>query len=248
MKAAQHFSHLAVALSDQFRVYVPDRRGRGMSGPHGADFGVRREVEDVQALVTETGARFVFGLSSGALVGLRSALFTPALERIALYEPVLSVNGSAPLAWVQRYEQELAAGRHAAALLTALKGTGVEPVFGRLPRFLLAPIMAAGLRTIRARSADEVSIADLVPTQGFDMRIIAELADTTADYATVRSRVLLLRGTKSPRYLRMPIDARASVLPRARSMTLRGLTHTGPEDDGRPRVVAKALRDFFTAR
>ena len=61
MQAAQHMSALAAALADQFRVFVPDRRGRGPSGPHGAGFGLRREVEDLQALIAATGARFLFG-------------------------------------------------------------------------------------------------------------------------------------------------------------------------------------------
>jgi hypothetical protein len=40
---------------------------------------VQREVEDMQALIAATGARFIFGLSSGALVSLRTALFTRRL-------------------------------------------------------------------------------------------------------------------------------------------------------------------------
>src|SRR5262249_30891139 len=154
MKAAQHLSRLADALRYDFRVYVPDRRGRGMSGPHGEAFGVRREVEDMQALIAGTGARFIVGHSSGALVSLRTALFTPALARIAFYEPPLSINGSVPTAWVPRFDGEIAAGRHTAALITALKGTGLEPKLARLPRFMLMPVMAVGLRA-RSNRADE---------------------------------------------------------------------------------------------
>jgi hypothetical protein len=35
MQAAQNFMLLAKALSDEFTVYLPDRRGRGLSGPPG---------------------------------------------------------------------------------------------------------------------------------------------------------------------------------------------------------------------
>jgi len=246
MKAAQHFSKLADALGSDFRVYVPDRRGRGMSGPHGEAFGVLREVEDMQALIAATGARFIFGLSSGALVSLRTVLFTTALERVALYEPPLSINGSVPTAWVPRFDREVAAGRHAAALITALKGTRTEPVFARLPRFMLAPIMAIGLRT-QTQRPDGVTIADLIPTQHFDMRIVQDMADTGPEYALLQARVLLLGGTKSPDYLSVALRELAAVLPRARQVTLHGLTHEGPEDDGCPLVVAQVLRDFFTA-
>jgi hypothetical protein len=49
----------------------------------------------VQALIAKTGARYIFGLSAGALVVLRAARTTPALECIALYEPLFGIDGSA---------------------------------------------------------------------------------------------------------------------------------------------------------
>lgn len=38
MLASQHFTKLAAALSSDYTVHVPDRRGRGLSGPHGDDY------------------------------------------------------------------------------------------------------------------------------------------------------------------------------------------------------------------
>jgi pimeloyl-ACP methyl ester carboxylesterase len=247
MKAAQHFGRLAELLAADFRVCVPDRRGRGLSGPHGPDFDVRREVEDLQALVAATGARFVFGLSSGALITLRTALSTPQIERIALYEPPLSIDGSAPIGWLPRYEREIDAGRTAAALVTAMRGLGTEPVFSRVPRFVLMPVLTLGLRA-QPQRPDEATIADLVPTHRYDLRIVQEMAETLPDYAGLAAQVLLLGGTKSPAFLETALAGLASVLPHVRRLTLPGLTHEGPEDDGRPLVVAPVLRDFFSSR
>src|SRR4051812_9579801 len=84
MMASQNFTRLAGALADTFRVYVPDRRGRGLSGPHGDDYGLARECEDIQALVEQTGAQNIFGLSSGAIVALQSALVLDSLRKVAL--------------------------------------------------------------------------------------------------------------------------------------------------------------------
>src|ERR1700733_11368375 len=70
MKTSKDFMKLATALSGAFTVYVVDRRGRGLSGPHGDGFSVDKEVEDVQELVAKTGASYIFGHSSGALVAL----------------------------------------------------------------------------------------------------------------------------------------------------------------------------------
>ncbi|MEV0597321.1 alpha/beta fold hydrolase [Nonomuraea cavernae] len=58
-------------LSKEHTCYVPDRRGRGSSAPGGDDYGVRKEVEDLDALLTATGARDVIGISSGAIIARR---------------------------------------------------------------------------------------------------------------------------------------------------------------------------------
>jgi hypothetical protein len=47
MQASQDFMKLATELSSQFTIYVPDRRGRGLSGPFGNNYSVIKECEDV---------------------------------------------------------------------------------------------------------------------------------------------------------------------------------------------------------
>jgi pimeloyl-ACP methyl ester carboxylesterase len=248
MLASQHFTKLAAALSSDYTVYVPDRRGRGLSGPHGDDYRAQREVEDLRALVAKTGASKVFGLSSGALVVMRTALVTPELDRVALYEPPLSSGGSAPVDWVPRFDREIARGKPAAALVTAMKGMMAEPsLFSRIPRPVLVPALTIGLRFQGDGAADEVPVADLVPTLHYDMRLIRELADTTADYAAIKARVLLMRGSESADYFGVALRELAAVLPDARGTVLPGAGHTTPENDGSPLAVAQALRDFLGA-
>jgi pimeloyl-ACP methyl ester carboxylesterase len=245
MQAAQHLMDLAGVLATGFTVHVPDRRGRGLSGPHGADFGVRREVEDLRALAAATGATRIFGLSSGGLVTLRTALETPSLDRIALYEPPLSVAGSAPTGWIPRHQREIAAGRTASALVTALKGLGTEPGFNRVPRLLLVPALATGARLQRKTTADDVPIPALVPTISYDMQVVREMADTASDYTKLAAQVLLLDGGKSPAYLHQAVTELNAVLPHARRVTFPDLDHAGPEEDGDPRRVGAVLSDFF---
>lgn len=246
MKAAQHLSRLARALGEDFRVYVPDRRGRGMSGPYGGDFGVLREVEDLQALIAATDARFIFGHSTGALVTLRTALMTAAVHRIALYEPPLLINDSVPMSWVARFDREMAAGRHVAATITALKGVEVDPVLAHLPRFVLTPVLSVGMRLERRRPG-EVAVADLVPTQHFDMQIVQEWptrrpSTRGCPRASCSSVARRVRHISAPRSTSLPRSC-----PECRRVTLQGCTHEGPENDGYPVVVARALREFFSA-
>jgi pimeloyl-ACP methyl ester carboxylesterase len=245
MLAAQDFMKLATALADDFTITVPDRRGRGLSGPHGPDYGIDREVEDLQALLKDTGASRVFGLSSGALIGLRTARLAPAIERLALYEPPLSINGSVPVDWVPRYQRALAAGKTGSALVSVLKGLEADRLFTTVPRFVLIPPMNLAFRFQRKPTGDDVPIAELVPTMSADMQLIEQLADTTKDYAIVEADVLLLTGSRSPAYFGRSLDELAAVLPRSSRVTFPKLDHSGPTDDGGPAEVAQSLRAFF---
>jgi pimeloyl-ACP methyl ester carboxylesterase len=245
MKTSQDFMTLAAALSDAFTVHVVDRRGRGLSGPHGDGYSVDKEVDDVQALVAGTGARYIFGLSSGALVTLRAALATPALERIALYEPPSSIDGSVATSWLGRYEQELAHGDPAAAIVTALKGMRVETMFVRLPRPILVPVLRLLMRLQGDGDAEDVPIRVLAPTLRYDVEIVKEMSDTLDDYKDLQARVLLLGGSKSPPFLSVALDGLERTLPRVERATLPGLAHDGPENDGEPKLVAQQLLRFF---
>jgi pimeloyl-ACP methyl ester carboxylesterase len=62
-ESARSHTQLALALADAFTVYLPDRRGRGLSGQHRPDHSMHTEVEDLQAVVAHCGAQKVFGVS-----------------------------------------------------------------------------------------------------------------------------------------------------------------------------------------
>ncbi len=63
MSASQYYLSMAQELADTYTVYIPDRRGRGLSGPAGKDYSIDKECEDLGALLKKTGARFMFGHS-----------------------------------------------------------------------------------------------------------------------------------------------------------------------------------------
>src|SRR5213593_4344869 len=52
------FNHLqlAQALADSFTVHLLDRRGRGLSDPYASGDGIEQEIEDLDAVLTQTGA------------------------------------------------------------------------------------------------------------------------------------------------------------------------------------------------
>jgi pimeloyl-ACP methyl ester carboxylesterase len=244
MLASQHFVSLAGELAADFELVVPDRRGRGMSGPYG-EAGPRvvdREAADVRAVIAEVGAHDLFGLSTGALVGLNAVLGTTSVTRLALYEPPLSVHGSIPLGWLERYEREIAAGKTSSALITVMRGLRTDRTMSRVPH-AAAPLMGWMLRRERPEPGD-VAIRDLVSTFHYDMAIIEETADRAEDYASVQADVLLIGGGKSPAFLAHSLDALEAVLPNCHRMTLPGLGHQAAVDQ--PDRVAAVLREFFS--
>lgn len=244
MQAAQNLMKLAAALSEEFEVVVPDRRGRGSSGPYGDGDGVDQEAEDLQAIVAETGAEWIFGLSSGALLALRAAATTPALRLVALYEPPLSIDGSVPTSWMPQYERQIASGKPMAAIVTVLKGLRIDPAMQHVPDVMIRTMLVAAARSSSAGPGD-VRLEELVPTMHVDMQIVRRMADSGGDYADLDADVLLLGGTRSPDYLTAAVDELERRLPTTRRVAFDGLGHTAPNDDGDPDRVAVELRSFF---
>lgn len=248
MGAAQGLTKLASALSDGFTVYVPDRRGRGMSGPFTDDHGIAKEVDDLHALLRATGAGNVFGVSAGAVIALQAALSIPQIARLALYEPPLSFDGVSSTQLVARYERELNSGKLAAAFVTIIKGTGDPGGVRLVPRFALVPMMSLALKADqKTREPGLVSISELIPTMHYDARTIMDGAGSLDRFGAVPGDVLLLGGAKSARYLKAALDGLSTVLPGARRVTLPGVGHTAADNTGTPDLVAAELRAFFTS-
>src|SRR5215210_9291095 len=64
---------LVEALAPDFTVYAYDRRGRGDSGET-PPYAVDREIEDIDALISESGgSAVVYGHSSGGVLALEAA-------------------------------------------------------------------------------------------------------------------------------------------------------------------------------
>ncbi len=250
MESAQSHMQLAEALADTFTVYLPDRRGRGLSGPYGKDYSIQKAVEDMDALLTKTGAHYVFGISSGALISLQAALTLPAIHKAAIFDPPLIINGSVPTAFMTRYDQEMAQGEVASALVTAMKGSQMgPPIFNVIPRWLLKLLtkMMTASEDKKAK-ADDVTMKMLAPTLHHDFQMSVEMDGALESFRAIRAEVLLLGGSKSPAYMRFALDALEKVVPHAKRIEFPGLGHGASGNTnrgGQPEPVAQELRRFF---
>ena len=74
-KASQTLMQIlpVLTLSDEFTsVHSRPSWSRFKSGPFGDDYGLQREVEDIDAIIKKTGAHYVFGTATGAIIALQS--------------------------------------------------------------------------------------------------------------------------------------------------------------------------------
>jgi pimeloyl-ACP methyl ester carboxylesterase len=250
MSSAHNHIQLAEALADTFTVYVPDRRGRGLSGPYSEDYSIQKDVEDMDALLTKTGAHNVFGLSSGAIILLQAALTLPAIHKAAIFEPPLFMNDSVPAAVLTRFDKEIAQGKVAAALITGMKGAQMgPPIFNVMPRWLLE-LLTSMLMASEDKKAkgDYVPMRALAPTLHYDFQLVVEMSGKLESFRAIRAGVLLLGGSKSPAFLKAALDALEKVLPQAKRVELPGLNHAASwntDRGGQPERVAQELRRFF---
>ncbi|MEO8613095.1 MAG: alpha/beta hydrolase [Chloroflexota bacterium] len=248
MQAAQNFMRLATFLADDFTVYVPDRRGRGLSGSYDHHYTLQNAVDDLDALLAKTGAHNVFALSSGAIIALQTALVRPAsgIDKLAIFEPPLSIDGSSAMEWLSRFDQEIAQGKIGAAMVTVMKGTKDTSFFGTLPRFITVPLVTMAVKAeAKEPEGGDVPIGEIVPTMHSDGQIIIDTADTIERYQDVSADVFLLGGSKSPAYLKLALDRLEAVLPHVRRVELKGADHVAADDSGQPERVAQELRRFF---
>src|SRR5258708_8849637 len=77
------------------------RRGRGESTDT-QPYAVEREIEDIEALITEAGgSAFVFGISSGAALALEAAIkLGDKVKKLAMYEAPYNSYDTARQAWM----------------------------------------------------------------------------------------------------------------------------------------------------
>jgi pimeloyl-ACP methyl ester carboxylesterase len=249
-ESSQSHIELAETLADSYTVYLPDRRGRGLSGTYGTGSGVAKEVEDLDAIIMKTGAHYVFGVSAGAIVSLHAARRLSSIHKLAIFEPPFILNGSPSTAFLARYDREIAEGNVPAALVTAMKGSEMGPAFFRaLPHWLMEPLTKHMIASEdRKAKAGDVTMRMLAPTLHYDFQLIRESEGSLERFRDIRCELLLLGGTKSPTYLQTSVATLSKVFPRARLVTFKGLGHEASGNAnqwGKPEQVARELRLFF---
>ena len=224
---------VAAALAPHFTVFAYDRRGRGESGDT-APYAVEREVEDIEALITEAGgSAFVFGHSSGAVLALEAARLLPTkITKLAVYEPPFIIDDSRPPApedYVPHVNELVSSGRRGEAVeyfMTEAVGVPTE--------------MVAQMR----QSPMWPGLEEVAHTIAYDGTIMGNTMRgdplSLRKWASVTVPTLVMDGGVSPVFMHHGAQELTNILPDAQRRTLEGQDH-GPADE----VLVPALKEFF---
>ena len=238
LSTAETYGRLGDCLKSRFAVHLMDRRGRDLSGPQGHDYSVDRECEGVLAIAAATGSTMAFGHSFGGLVVLESALRSDRLQRIAVYDPAVSVGGSIPTEWIPRYRELLSAGDSRGAFALFVQKLGPTPI-RRMPQWYLRFVLRAAIRSERWRRMEP-----LLAANANEHDALRRQTGPVRRYAPIRIPVLLLAGAKSPHSGKGAVDALHGEIATSELAVLKGLDHSAPEE--RPDTVAGDLSTFFS--
>ena len=255
VKGSQSLTKLGLALSDEFTVYIPDRRGRGMSGPFGDNYGLGREVEDMDAMIKKTGTHNIFGTSTGGIIALQSALCLPSIQKAIIFELPIYVNKVEMdnyNAIIHRYDQEVTEGKLTKAMLTASdisSKVSNDPVskWYFIPTIVWRPIFGLILEVDDIiEGDDDATIKELLPTFKYDLILVNETKGKLNDYKNVPAKVLLLSGKKPLKFLKHSLDALNEVLPHVERIINQEIDHDASENNiGKPKIVAQEIKRFL---
>jgi pimeloyl-ACP methyl ester carboxylesterase len=229
---------LAKMLAEKFRVINYDRRGRGDSSDT-QPYAVEREVEDIEALIDESGgSAFVIGSSSGAALALEAANKLPTkIKKQALYEPPFIVDDSRPPMpedFARQMTELVARGRRSDAVKFFFsKGMGIPAIFVTLMRFMPG-------------WSKMIAMAHTLPYDLMIMEDTQKGKPLPADrWASTKAPTLVMTGGKSEAFFHKGAEALVKVLPEAQHRILKDQHHGSAVMA--PKVIAEEITEFFKA-
>jgi pimeloyl-ACP methyl ester carboxylesterase len=223
----------AEELAKHFTVFNYDRRGRGDSGDT-APYAVEREIEDIDALISEAGGTAsVYGHSSGAGLVLHLAAHGLPVTKVVLHDPPYAPDSDEEARRMSREYGEnlktiLSEGRRGDAVELFMTLVG-------MPREMIE-----GMR----HSPRWAGLEKMAPTLAYDSEVMGDVGrDGTIPVDQV-SRVtvpaLVLTGGADYPWMTEVGRRLADAMPNGRHRVLEGQEHSVP-----PEVLVPVLTEFF---
>ncbi|WP_426989344.1 alpha/beta fold hydrolase [Pseudarthrobacter sp. Y6] len=238
MVTAADYTKFAQKLSAELGrpVHTFNRRGRGSSSPQAEDYTLDADIRDLDAVMKHTSSTDVFGHSFGGAVALHAARTLP-VERLAVYDPAVSVNHSVKADWTAEYERATASGDDDRALAVLTKGleTGA---FSRMPLSMLtiANKLTAGTHVGK-------QMRELMRTGVREIKAIIAADMPAEPFLKLPLETLIIVGEKSPAYFGVACGQIHDVLSGSSYTILQGAGHDSVLRA--PDKLITELSDFF---
>jgi pimeloyl-ACP methyl ester carboxylesterase len=240
LSSSDDLTHFAQELADSFTVHVIDRRGRGISGPQGNEYSIRKECEDLTAVQEATGATYLFGHSFGGLVALETARMNNLFTKIALYEPGVSINGSIPTTWFPKYEKALNKNDTYGAFAFFVRAFSPVNSMKLVPIWYLKLILRIMLRKDHWKHMER-----LLPESLNEHKEVGRLDSTFSHYSAIEADTLLIEGGKNPESMGSTMRVLDQTIPNTKTLVLPKLSHLAPNNRNSPEVVGQQVKQHF---
>ncbi|MEU7840247.1 alpha/beta hydrolase [Micromonospora sp. NPDC049114] len=233
------YRRLAQRLADRFTVHLYNRRGRADATPRAQPYTFDQDIDDLAAVLKHTGTRNVIGQSSGGFIALQAAVRLP-IDRLALYDIAIDIDGGFPTAWLDEARQAARDGDIARAMAITDAGINTHNPATRLPLRVRVALVRAFLRTPIGRT-----MADLLPMTLDETNQIRLRGGPAEAWSGVSADVLLAYGAAGPPYYADLNGKLARALPRARVLPIPRSGHDGL--NRAPSRIIEPIAAFFGA-
>ena len=190
------YRRLAGRMADRFTVHLYNRRGRADAASRAEPYDGEQDIADLAAVLAHTGARNVLGHSGGGFIALRAALRGLPMDRMALYDPAVAVDGITPGGWLPAARAAASSGDTALAMALTSGGINIQSPANRLPLAVRVAICRLFLRTPIGGMMGE-----LLPTTLDEAHLIHQHDGPAEQWAGIEAEVLFACGADGPPYL-----------------------------------------------
>jgi len=228
----RRWSAVRDGLAARFRVYLMDRRGRGLSAEEGpGEYALEREAEDIRALVSAIGnGVLVLSHSYGGTCSLEAAVEAPQIARMLVYEPAFAPAGDPvfPHAALAEVITALERGdRETAVLMFYKHALALDDV-------AIAQVRASPLWQLRLDAADTLG-REATAANAYELK--------PDRFARIAAPVRFLLGTDTAPALQRSTRAAHEALPGSELVELPGEAHNAM--DTHPEAFVAQVEDWL---
>ncbi|CAH0058356.1 unnamed protein product [Clonostachys solani] len=228
------------------------------------------EISDLESLVASTGASYLIGVSTGALIILHSLLSAESLpwinqiQRIILFEPPLicsDVNPSLDVNGIGQYERDLAAKGEVSALVTAMYTVQLGPTW--IPRRIMDVLAWIGF-TLGGRSGKspkgpngedlgKCTLKDMAHIIRYDFAVVEGMIQDSKNFQALNSRgqnLMLLQGENTIKYMKDAMSILRKSAPNTTHLDIPGVGHellVNSDMRGQPVKSVPFIKEFFSS-